>query len=58
MSDGSTMFNYKNEGAQISTSPYAIEGMGTINGSLIFGKSTCPSFTDFISAYPVLIKDS
>ena len=52
------MFNYKNEGTQISTSPYATEGMGTINGSLIFGKSTCPSFTDFISAYPVLIKDS
>ena len=58
MSDGSTMFNYKNEGEQISTSPYATEGMGTINGALIFGKSTCPSFTDFISAYPVLIKDS
>lgn len=54
---GKTIFNYMDNGEIISQTPYAQEGMGTINGELTFGSLGQGRFTDFVSGYPVLIKD-
>lgn len=55
--DGDTVFNYMEDGQIISIYSGAYEGMGIVNGSLTFGTIGTLPFTDFISAYPVLIKE-
>lgn len=55
--DGDTVFNYMDDGQIISTYSGAYEGMGIVNGSLTFGEIGKLPFTDFVSAYPVLIKE-
>lgn len=55
--DGDTVFNYMDDGQIISTYSGAYEGMGIVNGSLTFGTIGTLPFTDFVSAYPVLIKE-
>lgn len=56
MSDGSTVFNYTDEGIIISSNSSYKEGFGTINGELKYGVIGQEKFEDFISGYPVLIK--
>ncbi len=56
MSDGSTVFNYSDEGKIISSNSFYKEGFGTINGELKYGIIGQEKFEDFVSAYPVLIK--
>ena len=56
MSDGSTVFNYSDEGKIISSNSSYKEGFGTINGELKYGVIGQEKFEDFVSAYPVLIK--
>lgn len=57
MSDGSTIFNYADDGKIISSSSQYKEGMGTVNGELKFGKIGVEAFEDFVSGYPVLIQN-
>lgn len=56
MTDGSTCFNYTDEGKIINSNSSFKEGFGTVNGDLQYGIIGEKSFEDFISAYPVLIK--
>lgn len=57
MADGSTCFNYTDEGQIISSNASYKEGFGIINGELKYGIVGEESFDDFISGYPVLIKN-
>ena len=57
MATGNTIFNYVDDGKVISSISNHKEGMGIINGQLKFGTVGTQPFTDFISGYPVLIKD-
>ena len=57
MADGTTCFNYQDDGEIISTNSEFNEGMGIVNGSLTYGTLGKLPFTDFISAYPVLIEN-
>lgn len=56
MSDGSTVFNYTDEGIIISSNSLYKEGFGTVNGELKYGVIGQERFEDFVSGYPVLIK--
>ena len=56
MSDGSTAFNYTDEGIIISSNSLYKEGFGTVNGELKYGVIGQEKFEDFVSGYPVLIK--
>lgn len=60
MSDGQTIFNFKDNGKFISRTdtPSYSEGMGVKDGNVLeFGKHTDPEYTDFICGYPVFVKD-
>lgn len=57
LSSGETCFNYADDGTIISYDEIHKEGMGILNNSLTFGSIDNCEFTDFISAYPVLIKN-
>lgn len=56
MTDGSTAFNYTDEGIIISSNSLYKEGFGIINGELKYGIIGQEKFEDFVSGYPVLIK--
>nr|DAM21682.1 MAG TPA: Phosphodiester glycosidase [Caudoviricetes sp.] len=56
MTDGSTAFNYTDEGIIISSNSSYKEGFGTVNGELKYGVIGQEKFEDFVSGYPVLIK--
>lgn len=56
MNNGTTIFNYSDEGKIISSNSSYKEGFGTINGELKYGIIGQEPFTDFVSGYPVLIK--
>lgn len=56
MTDGSTAFNYTDEGIIISSNSLYKEGFGTVNGELKYGIIGQEKFEDFVSGYPVLIK--
>lgn len=56
MTDGSTAFNYTDEGVIISSNSSYKEGFGTVNGELKYGVIGREKFEDFVSGYPVLIK--
>lgn len=56
MTDGSTAFNYTDEGIIISSNSLYKEGFGTVNGQLKYGVIGQEKFEDFVSGYPVLIK--
>lgn len=56
MTDGSTVFNYTDEGIIISSNSLYKEGFGIINGELKYGIIGQEKFEDFVSGYPVLIK--
>lgn len=56
MTDGSTAFNYTDEGIIISSNSLYKEGFGTVNGELKYGVIGQEKFEDFVSGYPVLIK--
>lgn len=56
MADGTTCFNYADDGIIISTDANTKEGMGIVNGELKFGVIGEDQFDDFVSGYPVLIK--
>lgn len=58
LSTGDTCFTYKDDGTIISMNKDYVEGIGTISGKLCFGNINEQRFNDFVSAYPVLIKDS
>ena len=56
MSDGSTAFNYTDEGIIISSNSLYKEVFGTVNGEFKYGVIGQEMFEDFVSGYPVLIK--
>lgn len=57
MSDGQTIFNYRDNGLSIAISSKFQEGMGVKdNNQLSFG-TIDNSYNDFISGYPVLIRN-
>ena len=56
MNNGTTIFNYSDNGKIISSNSSHKEGFGTINGELKYGVIGRENFEDFISGYPVLIK--
>lgn len=56
MTDGSTAFNYTDEGIIISSNSLYKEGFGIVNGQLKYGVIGQEKFEDFVSGYPVLIK--
>lgn len=56
LSTGETCFNYTDDGKIISTNSNYKEGMGVLNGTLTYGSLGRLPFTDFVSAYPVLIE--
>ena len=60
MSDGTTCFNYTDDGKIINSTSSYKEGMG-INGNdrdnLLFGEIDKAIYYDFVSAYPVLVKN-
>lgn len=58
LSTGETCFNYTDDGKIISTNSNYKEGMGILNGILTYGSLGRLPFTDFVSAYPVLIEKS
>lgn len=59
MSDGATIFDYKDNGTFISQTGEYPYGMGiTTTGELKYGHSSDSSFVDFVSAYPPLIVNS
>lgn len=57
MTDGSTLMTYSDEGVIIHSDSKYTEGMGTVDGELVFGTIGEKDFTDFVSGYPVLIKE-
>lgn len=58
MSDGTTIFNFRDNGLSISVSSSHKEGMGIKNNNILeFGNSDNSEYKDFISGYPVLIKN-
>lgn len=57
MSDGTTCFNYADNGVIISSDANTREGFGIINGILKYGVIGDEPFEDFVSGYPVLIKN-
>lgn len=58
MSDGATCFNYKDNDEVISSTDIALEGFGiTADNKLQLGFANNPTFNDFVSGYPILIKD-
>lgn len=56
LSTGETCFNYTDDGKVISANNNYKEGMGVLNGALTYGTVGRLPFTDFVSAYPVLIE--
>ena len=58
MSDGTTVFNFKDENKVISNNPQYKWGIGITSGELVFGCVDNTQFTDFVSAYPPLVEDS
>lgn len=50
-------FNFIDEGIVIAEEQDCFEGIGVINGEVKFGDIRKDKFDDFISAYPVLIKN-
>lgn len=57
MSDGTTCFTFIDNHTASSLNPNTMEGFGTIDGELTYGIAKNNIFEDFISAYPMLIKD-
>lgn len=60
MSDGSTCFNYTDDGEIINSTSSYKEGMGIIgknSNNLVFGEINKLPYYDFVSAYPTLVKD-
>ena len=57
MTDGTTCFTYADDGRIINFEPNYNKGMGISAGSLTFGNLNEISYTDFISAYPVLMEN-
>lgn len=57
MSDGITVFNFKDEGKIINNTPQYRWGVGILDGELTFGCIDHSPFTDFVSAYPPLVED-
>ena len=58
MSDGKTIFNFKDNGKYISQAASCAEGMGVRDKNILeFGEHTNREYTDFISGYPVFVKD-
>ena len=57
MSTGNTVFHYVDEDKVISSDKSLLDGIGIkTNGDLVLGRYN-ESYKDFVSAYPVLIKD-
>lgn len=57
MSTGNTVFHYVDDSCVISTDKSLLDGIGiTKEGELVIGKYNS-LFRDFVSAYPVLLKD-
>ena len=57
MKNGETYFNYKNDGATISTSDKGKEGFGVVNNNQLAFGTINDGFLDFVSGYPVLMKE-
>lgn len=59
MSDGKTVLNYKDNGVIINNEgAWANEGFGiTKTGELQYGSFDNPDFVDFVTGYPILIKN-
>ena len=57
MANGHTCFNYIDEGKVINVNGETEEGFGIYNNELVYGFVKDKKYTDFISAYPMLIKD-
>jgi hypothetical protein len=55
MANGHTCFNYLDDGEVINVNGETKEGFGIIEGELTYGFIDKLPFTDFISAYPMLI---
>lgn len=56
MSNGDTVFNYKDDGIIVSSNSDYTEGFGiTAEGYLQYGDVNDCSFKDFVSGYPVLV---
>ena len=57
LSTGETCFNYTDDGKVISVHQGTENGMGIVNGKLIYGTTGKLPFTDFVSAFPTLIEN-
>lgn len=57
MANGHTCFNYIDEGKVINVNGETEEGFGIYNNELVYGFVKDKKYTDFISAYPMLIKE-
>ena len=57
METGDPTFTYKDDNVEWSKDFFYREGMGISNGSLTFGNVDKFPFEDFVSAYPVLIRN-
>lgn len=56
LNTGNTVFTYVDEGKEIVIDNSYLDGIGIKNGELTIGKYD-KSFTDFVTGYPVLIKN-
>lgn len=56
MANGGTIFTYVDEGAVHSYAANLVEGIGIKNKELVLG-SYSSEYTDFVSGYPVLVRD-
>lgn len=57
LANGDTCFNYVDDGKVINVNGPTKEGFGILNGELKHGFVNKETFEDFISAYPMLIRD-
>ena len=57
MSDGTTVFNFKDGGKTITNNPQYRWGIGIVDGELKFGCVDNEKFDDFVSAYPPLVEE-
>ena len=57
MSDGTTCFNYRDEGKNVSGWHWYTVGMGVVDGELKYGELSAENWVDFVTAYPPLIED-
>ena len=55
MSDGKTIFNYRDEGESKTAWHWHTTGMGVVNGELKYGDLSGEKWNDFITGYPPLI---